>query len=84
MMCCHLEGGGKVEQDMVAYGNKPPYLHAGFRIYQEVAFSELLFEVVALYVSNRRPFLSFSFSVLFYGQPEGVIRNILITVNSLM
>ncbi|MDT7561272.1 MAG: hypothetical protein QOI68_5749, partial [Pseudonocardiales bacterium] len=23
-MCCHLEGGRKVEEDMVAYGKKPP------------------------------------------------------------
>lgn len=69
-MCCHLEGRRKVEEDMVAYGKKPPYMHAGFRMYQEVAFSELLFEVIALYVSSLRPFLSFYFSVLFHGQPE--------------
>ena len=69
-MCCLLEDGGKVEEDMVAYAKKPPYMHAGFQMYQEVAFSELLFEVVALYVSFPRPLLSFYFSVLFHHQPE--------------
>jgi len=43
---------------------KPPYLvlvipYAGFLMYQEVAFSELLFEVVALLVSFFEPLLSF-------------------------
>jgi hypothetical protein len=68
--CSHLEGGRKVDADIVAYGKKPPCMQAVFRMYQEVAFSELLFEVVALYVSSIRPLLSFYFSVLFHGQPE--------------
>jgi len=69
-MCCHLEDGGKVEEGMVSYAKKPPYMHAGFQMYQEVAFSELLFEVVAVYVSFPRPLLSFYFSELFHRQPE--------------
>jgi len=69
-MCCHLEDEGKVEEDMVAYAKKPPYMHAGFQMYQEIAFSELLFEVVALYVSFPRPLLCLYFPVLFHRQPE--------------
>jgi len=65
-MCSHLAGGGKV---------KPPFLvldilYSGFQMYQEVTFSELIFEVVAFYVSFPRPLLPFNCSVLFHGQPE--------------
>jgi len=54
---------------------KPPFLvlvilNAGFLMYQEVAFSVLLFEVVALLHSFFQPLLSIYFSSLVLGQAE--------------
>jgi len=47
-VCCHLEGEGKVEQDMIAYGKYPSCIHWRLQIFQEVASSGLPVEVVAL------------------------------------
>jgi len=49
---------------MICKKVKPSYLvlvipYAGFLMYQEVAFSALLFEVAALLVSYFEPLLSF-------------------------
>jgi len=54
---------------------KPPFLvlvilNAGFLMYQEFAFSELLFDVVAVLHSVFQPLLSFYFSPLVLGQAE--------------
>jgi len=69
-MYCHLEGGGQLVEDMVAYGKKPTSLYAGFQMNHQDSFWELLFEVVALYISIPQIVLSFNFCFLFDDQPE--------------